>query len=49
MSDKKLCSTCQHAIFDETWGEIKCKKLGIRIYAPKIICKEYKKKEQKKK
>ena len=43
------CTTCEHAIFDETWGEIKCKKLCIRIYAPRVACNEYVKKETKKK
>lgn len=44
----KKCSTCEYAIFDELWGEFKCKKLGIRIYATRVTCNKYKKKEQKK-
>lgn len=45
--------TCKHSIFDETWGEFKCKYYCIKIYAPEVACrncKEYiRKKEQKKK
>lgn len=28
------CKGCKHSIFDETWGEYKCKKLYRRIYDP---------------
>jgi hypothetical protein len=45
MNDWEKCTTCEHAIFHETWGEIKCQKLFIRIYAPRAICKHYKKRE----
>ena len=46
-----LCSSCAHAIFDEQWGEWKCKKNGTRIYdiSKASFCKDYieKKKEKK--
>lgn len=46
MSEHK-CTLCKHAKLDETWGEIKCKKLHIRIQAPKVTCKHYKEKSDK--
>lgn len=46
------CSSCAHAIFDETWGEWKCAKRCIRIYDLRkaSFCKDYldKKKEKNK-
>lgn len=46
-----LCSSCAHAIFDETWGEWKCKVSETRIYdtSKASFCKDYieKKKEKK--
>ena len=38
------CPDCKHAIFDEQWGEWKCKYHGIRIYDTKVLaCEEYEK------
>lgn len=28
------CANCEFAIFDETWGDYKCKKLHRRVYDP---------------
>jgi len=42
--EKKVdCSKCKNAVFDEVWGEYKCKAHGIRIYdISKILsCDEY--------
>lgn len=38
------CRRCAHAIFDQQWGEYKCKAHGIRLYnIDKIYeCEEYK-------
>ncbi len=47
-----LCKNCTHAIYDEQWGEWKCKKRAIRIHDIRTAsyCKDYikKKKENKK-
>ena len=39
------CSTCEYAIFDELWGEYKCKIRQQRVYKPgkNIPCEWYKK------
>lgn len=46
------CSSCIHSVFDEKWGEWKCKKSCTRIYdaSKATYCKYYieKKKEKKK-
>lgn len=26
------CKTCEYSVFDETWGEYKCKERKLRIY-----------------
>lgn len=46
---KPKCPDCVHAIFDETWGEYKCKERKVRIYdASKYAsCKSFVKKEKK--
>lgn len=43
------CSKCVHAIFDEEWGEIKCKVKQHRIYdkSKYANCKDYKKDAEK--
>lgn len=43
------CSTCEHGIFDERWGEYKCVKRMHRVYSPDqmINCEFYKKKKEK--
>lgn len=45
------CATCQHGIFDPTWGEWKCKKNAHRIYVEEEVewCKGYKEKPKTKK
>jgi hypothetical protein len=47
-----LCNSCIHSVFDEKWGEWKCKKRCVRIYdiSTANFCKYYieKKKENKK-
>lgn len=37
------CDDCKHMVFDEQWGEYKCKKKLIRIYKPEEQenCKDY--------
>lgn len=44
------CKTCEHAVFDEKYGEYKCKKRLTRIYIllNSEECKEYKKKKEDK-
>lgn len=39
----KNCQDCAHSIFDEQWGEYKCKIVQHRIYnADKyVVCKDY--------
>lgn len=42
------CSTCEYAIFDELWGEYKCKIRHRRVYKPgkeSVNCEWYKKGE----
>ena len=46
------CKNCKHAIFDEQWGEYKCKVREVRIYVllDSTECSSYEKiKEDKKK
>ena len=45
------CKDCEHAVFDETWGEYKCKFHGHVIYKPetKENCEGYKQNKSKKK
>lgn len=40
------CTTCEHAVFDELWGEYKCKKKHRKVYkdAESAKCEDYKKK-----
>lgn len=47
MNEKKSCKTCVNAIFDEHWGEYKCKVFQHRMYLPddKEDCIEYEKGE----
>ena len=42
---KPKCPTCEHSVFDETYGEYKCKKRCIRIYdiSKYLECEHYKK------
>ena len=44
------CKTCEHAVFDELWGEYKCKKRETRIYIllDSKECKDYAKKKENK-
>lgn len=46
----KACRTCEYAIFDEVWGEYKCKKKERRIYETTSLqeCEFYKKVKEKK-
>lgn len=43
------CKDCAHAIFDETWGEYKCRERECKV--PVLLnsyeCKFFKKKEEK--
>ena len=43
------CKDCIHSVFDEVWGEYKCKFYTHRIYNPEQIqnCPEYKKDQNK--
>lgn len=43
-----LCRRCEHGLFDETFGEYKCKKLEIPIYDAyyRTECKHYDKKDK---
>ena len=45
------CFTCEHAIFDERWGEYKCRHSEKYIYDAfkKTECEDYKKLKEKKK
>lgn len=47
----KTCKTCEHCIFNEQWGEIKCKKYQHIIYNPenRSGCTGYSKKKEEKK
>lgn len=40
------CEECQHAVFDETWGEYKCKVRHLRVYKPgrTVKCEWFRKK-----
>ena len=40
------CTDCAHSMFDENWGELKCKKLQRRILNQKdyAACQHYQKK-----
>ena len=44
------CKTCKHSVFDEKYGEYKCKKLERRIYIllDSSECRFYKKRYEKK-
>lgn len=41
----KNCETCSNAVFDDHWGELKCKAKQHRIYRPDAVsdCRYYKK------
>lgn len=42
------CKNCEHAIFDEKWGELKCKVKCRRIYEAlksKYTCDKWKEKK----
>lgn len=43
------CSDCDHAKFDQVWGEYKCKKFHHRIYDMKKVeeCEGYEPKKKK--
>lgn len=45
MAEVKKCDTCAHAIHCDTWGEVKCTYLKMRIYDFETMteCKFYKK------
>ena len=46
MDETKNCKNCTHAIFDEVFGEYKCKKLEIHIYdVDKLSCESHEKKK----
>lgn len=47
----KNCKTCKHYVFDETWGEHKCKKFAHRIcdLDKYVDCQSYEKKKEEKK
>ena len=51
MSDCKNCKDCAHVVFDELWGEYKCKMRGHRIYIllDPDECKFYEEPKKKKK
>lgn len=42
------CKDCKHSIFDELWGEYKCKVLKRRVYIllDKDECPNYEKKKE---
>lgn len=44
------CKICEHSVFDELWGEWKCKKRQTYIYRPEVIddCEDYKKEKGEK-
>lgn len=50
MSKCENCTTCENAVFDELWGEYKCKEFKRRIYIllGSSECPKYKKKKEKK-
>lgn len=39
------CADCVNAIFDEQWGEYKCKAKQCVIYNPEKTCADYKKRQ----
>lgn len=43
------CKNCEHAVFDDVWGEYKCKATNHRIYIllDSSECPSYKKKKEK--
>jgi hypothetical protein len=43
------CKNCEHSVFDEQWGEYKCKVRETRIYIllNSSECTEYGKKKEK--
>ena len=43
------CKNCEHSVFDELWGEYKCKARGTRIYIllNSSECSSYKKGPEK--
>ena len=45
MAEKKTCSTCEHAKFDDIWGECKCCKFHHRCSKAELDegCPEWKK------
>ena len=43
----KSCDTCRFAIFDETWGEWKCKARKVRIVNTETVCGLYIEKTKK--
>lgn len=44
------CANCKHAVFDEQWGEYKCKVFERRIYIllGSSECPKYEKKKEEK-
>lgn len=44
------CKLCEHAIFDETWGEYKCKVKQRRVPQTEktMRCKDFKRKKENK-
>lgn len=52
MEETKSCKDCENLIFDETWGEVKCKHYKHKIYYPEVYaedCPNYKKKKESEK
>ena len=49
MSNCQNCATCEHSVFDELWGEYKCKDRETRIYIllDSSECPKYTKKKEK--
>ena len=45
------CKTCEHSVFDELWGEYKCKQREVRVHIllDSSECKDYKKKPKEEK
>lgn len=41
------CQTCKHSVFDEKWGEYKCKATHRRVYDDPDDCEHYKKAQGK--
>ena len=38
----KKCKTCANALFNETWGDYKCRVDGYYVYTDPGDCKDYK-------